>query len=130
MKRRPVPVSINDSSVGTEEELSTRIENQKKLEKLHLSRENLEHLVHSVEELQKWGYFVDVPPGRGGDEPSIEGKVVRCDRCPQYYLVKRFEEAEKCVYHWGKPYTTRIGGKFHITILVPTLILMSFTANR
>ncbi len=126
MKRRPVPTSINDPSVGTEEEIATRIENQKKLEKLRLSRGNLENLIHSIEELQKWGYFIDVPPGSGGDEPTVEGKIVRCDRCPQYYLVKRLEEAEKCVYHWGKPYTTRIGGKIYIAFWVPTLILMVF----
>lgn len=97
--------------MGTEAEIATRIEAARQLETLSLSRENLELMIHPVEELEKWGYIVSVPPGHGGIQPSFEGKIVRCGRCPQYYLVKPLAEADKCIYHWGKPYTTRIGGK-------------------
>ncbi|KAF9534224.1 ribonuclease H-like domain-containing protein [Crepidotus variabilis] len=111
LKRRPIPTSLNDSSVGTEDEIASRAEAQKQIECLRLTQDNLRHLIHTVDELQKWGYFIDVPPEEGGTQPSAEGKIVRCDRCPQYYLAKRLEEADQCIYHWGRPYMTRIGGE-------------------
>lgn len=77
---------------------------------LRLSRETLERVIHPIEELEKWGYIVDVPSGHGGIQPSAQGKIVKCDRCPQYYLVKPLAEADQCIYHWGRPYGTRIGG--------------------
>ena len=111
LKRRPIPNSVSHPSVGTEAEIIARAEAQKSLESLHLSRELLEPLVHSVDELKKWGYFLDIPPGPGGDQPSLEGTTTKCDRCAQYFLVKRMEAAEKCIYHWGKPYSTRVNGE-------------------
>lgn len=112
LKRRPLPTSPNDPSVGTEEDISTRMEAQKQLEYLRLTRDTVQQLIHPLEELQKWGYFIDIPPGDGGTQPAALGKIVRCDRCPQYYLVKCLDEAEQCIYHWGRPYLTRIGGKY------------------
>ncbi|KAF8913993.1 ribonuclease H-like domain-containing protein [Gymnopilus junonius] len=41
----------------------------------------------------------------------MEGKVARCERCTQYFLVKHEEEADKCIYHWGKAYITRVNGE-------------------
>jgi len=111
LKRRPVPISVSHPSVGTEAEVIARAEAQKSLELLHLSRELLEPLVHSVDELKTWGYFLDIPPGPGGDQPSLEEKIAKCDRCAQYFLVKGMEAAEKCIYHWGKPYSTRVNGE-------------------
>ncbi|CAA7259853.1 unnamed protein product [Cyclocybe aegerita] len=111
LKRRAVPTSVNDPTVGTEDEIIAKAEAQKKLASLHLSRESLEHLVHSVEDLQKWGYFVEIPETPGGHMPSMEGKIVKCDRCVQYYVVKPVDNPKECVHHWGKPYTTRAGGE-------------------
>jgi RNA exonuclease 1 len=111
LKRRPIPISVFHPSVGTEAEVIARAEAQKSLETLHLSRELLEPLVHSVDQLKKWGYFLDIPPCPGGDQPSLEGKITQCDRCAQYFLVKRLEDAEKCIFHWGKPLSTRVHGE-------------------
>ena len=111
LKRRPIPNSVSHPSVGTEAEIIARAEAQKSFESLHLSRELLEPLVHSVDELKTWGYFLDIPPGPGGDQPSLEEMTAKCDRCAQYFLVKRMEAAEKCIYHWGKLYSTRVDGE-------------------
>ena len=110
LKRRPIPTSISHPSVGTEDEIAAREEARKELEALRLNTAALERLVHPVERLEKWGYFVEVPSTSGGTEPSLEGKVTKCDRCSQPFQVKRMEEAEKCVYHWGKALYTRQGG--------------------
>ena len=111
LKRRPIPNSVSHPSVGTEAEIIARVEIQKSLESLHLSRDLLEPLVHSVDELKTWGYFVDIPPGPGGDQPSLEEMTAKCDRCAQYFQVKRMEAAEKCTYHWGEPYSVRVDGE-------------------
>jgi len=111
LKKRSIPNSVSHPSVGTEAEIIARAEAQKSFESLHLSRELLEPLVHSVDQLKTWGYFLDIPPGPGGDQPSLEEKIARCDRCAQYFLVKRMEAAENCIYHWGKPYSTRVNGE-------------------
>ena len=111
LKRRPIPDSVSHPSVGTEAEITARADAQKSLESLHLSRELLDQLIHSVDELKAWGYFLDMPPGPGGDQPSLEETTAKCDRCAQYFLVKRMEAAEKCIYHWGKSYSTRVDGK-------------------
>lgn len=111
LKRRPIPTSLDDFSVGTEGEITARVETARQLETLCLSRDNSEHMIHPSTELEKWGYIIEVPPGHGGIQPSFEGKIARCDRCPQYYLVKPLAEADQCIYHWGKQYTTRIGGE-------------------
>lgn len=111
LKRREIPTSINHISVGTEADVADRIESQKTLAALHLSTDLLQTLIHPVAVLEKCGYFVAIPPGPGGEEPSMEGKIARCERCTQYFLVKRAEEAEECTYHWGKPYSARVNGE-------------------
>ncbi|KAF8165256.1 ribonuclease H-like domain-containing protein [Crassisporium funariophilum] len=111
LKRRPIPNAISHPSVGTEDEIITRAAAQKSLQSLRLSREILQSLVHPVADLEKWGYFVDIPPGPGSDQPSLEGKIAKCERCGQPFEVKRMEEAENCIYHWGKPFTTRVNGE-------------------
>ena len=111
LKRRSLPTTINHPSVGTEGEIVARIEAQNALTSLQLSCDLLETLIHPVSTLQEWGYFVDVPPGEGGSNPSMEGKITTCDRCGQHFIVKRLEEADNCVYHWGKPRVTRVSGE-------------------
>lgn len=111
VKRREKPTFISHPSVGTEDEIRARAEAKKSLESLQLSKSLLEPLVHSKDCLSKWGYIVDIPPGEGGREPSLEGKVSKCERCAQPFQVKRMEEAEQCTYHWGRALMTRVNGK-------------------
>ncbi|KIL68064.1 hypothetical protein M378DRAFT_100578 [Amanita muscaria Koide BX008] len=110
IKRRPTPNSLAHDSVGTEEELIARVEARKLLESLHITRAHLEPLVHSTADLEKAGYFIRVPDGSGGLQPSLEGKVTKCERCCQPFLVQRKSEADQCIFHWGRPYTTIING--------------------
>jgi len=57
-----------------------------------------------------WGYVVDIPEGPGGDKPSEEGGVMKCERCKQPKQVRRMEEAEECVFHWGRLLTKKVSG--------------------
>ncbi|KAL0949464.1 hypothetical protein HGRIS_009518 [Hohenbuehelia grisea] len=111
IKRRPVPDNIGHPSVGTEGDLVHREAARKSIKALSVTRKHLDSHVLSVEDMTKWGYVTSVPEGEGGSEPSIEGKVSKCERCAQPFQVKRKEEAEQCVYHWGRPYTTMNEGK-------------------
>ncbi|KAG6821620.1 hypothetical protein H0H93_000129 [Arthromyces matolae] len=111
IKRRPIPDSISHDSVGTEAELTARAEARKSRQALRLARDHLESYLMSKEALVTWGYFIDVPDGPGGTEPSLEGKVAKCERCTQPFLVKRKEEADECIYHWGKPLRMKVGGE-------------------
>jgi len=111
IKRREKPTSVSHISVGTDAEVKAKLEVKNSLESLQLSNELLEPLIHPKEELVKWGYIVDTPPGEGSREPSREGKVAKCERCTQPFQVKRMEEAEQCTFHWGKALMTRVAGK-------------------
>ncbi|KAF8205066.1 ribonuclease H-like domain-containing protein [Pholiota molesta] len=111
LRRRSIPTSPSHLSVGTEADIAARVEAQENLDSLRLSGDLLAALIHPVTELQKWGYIVETPSGSGGEEPAIEGKIAKCERCPQYFLVKRLEDTDQCIYHWGKPSTTRANGE-------------------
>lgn len=62
--------------------------------------------------MELWGFFLDIPEGVGGDEPSLEHKIAKCDRCGQSFSVKRKDEAETCIYHWGKPVSRTVSGRY------------------
>lgn len=111
LKRREAPTSLSHPSVGTEVELAARAESRKSLNSLRLTRTLLEPYVHLAADLVQWGYFVEIPDGPGGNQPSLEGKVAKCERCGQPFQVKRKEDADECIYHWGKPFTTTINGE-------------------
>ncbi|KAF7301748.1 Exonuclease domain-containing protein [Mycena indigotica] len=111
IKRRPTPDSTSHSSVGTEAEVLARAEAQKTRKSLRLTRNHLEHLILSRAELETWGFIVEIPFGIGGDKPSIENELSTCDRCRKAVLVKRREEAEECIYHWGKPISRVVSGQ-------------------
>lgn len=111
LKRRPIPDSISHPSVGTEQDIATREEQRKSLESLRLTREHLEPLVLSMDDMKKWGYIVEIPEGVGGDRPSEEGQPAKCERCGQQFLVKRKELADECTYHWGRQYTKQVNGE-------------------
>ncbi|KAJ2930242.1 hypothetical protein H1R20_g6921, partial [Candolleomyces eurysporus] len=129
IKRRDPPTFISHPSVGTEDEIKARAESKKSLESLQLSKSLLEPLIHSTECLSDWGYIVDVPAGVGGREPSLEGKVAKCNRCAQPFQVKRMEEADDCTYHWGRALMTRVNGKFYSS-LCDSLLIPSLTGER
>ncbi|KAF8897630.1 ribonuclease H-like domain-containing protein [Infundibulicybe gibba] len=111
LKRRSIPDSASHASVGTEEEVAARVAKQKSLERLRLTKSMLEPTLMPMDALKKWGYFTEIPEGPGGDQPSLEGKVAKCERCTQPFLVKKMEDADKCIYHWGKPISAKVNGE-------------------
>ncbi|KAJ6485148.1 ribonuclease H-like domain-containing protein [Mycena vitilis] len=111
LKRRQAPDVSSHLSVGTEEEVIARAEALKTRKSLRITRAHIEHLVMSKEDLEVWGFILDIPEGVGGDEPSLENKTAKCDRCGKAFQVKRKDEADNCIYHWGKPITRKAGGQ-------------------
>jgi RNA exonuclease 1 len=112
LKRRSPPDSLSHPSVGTEGDLQAREELRKISKSIHLTRSHLDPLVLTLEDLQQWGYIVEVPEGPGGDRPHEEGGVKPCVRCSQMFVVNKIVDAEECNYHWGRPLTTTVQGKF------------------
>ncbi|EKM59227.1 uncharacterized protein PHACADRAFT_113612 [Phanerochaete carnosa HHB-10118-sp] len=110
IKRRPLPDSASHPSVGTEEEVAKRAEERKKLQSLKIMPSNLDPYILSPEQMRTWDYVVEIPPGPGGERPSEEGAVMKCERCGQPFKVKRMEEADECVFHWGKPFSSKTNG--------------------
>jgi RNA exonuclease 1 len=105
------PRSVGDPTVGTEGDLAARIEAKKVVQSLRLTASHLQSYLLSREDMITWGYVVDIPEGPGGDKPSEEGGVMKCDRCKQPKQVRRMEEAEECVYHWGRLLTKKVNGR-------------------
>ncbi|KAJ7179048.1 ribonuclease H-like domain-containing protein [Mycena filopes] len=111
LKRRKTPDVSSHPSVGTEAEVIARAEALKSRKSLRVTRAHLEHLILSREDMELWGFLLDIPDGLGGNEPSLENKIAQCDRCSKSFLVKRKGEAEICVYHWGKPVSRTVSGQ-------------------
>lgn len=97
--------------MGTEGDLAARIESKKAIQSLQLTACHLQPYLLSREEMITWGYLVDIPEGPGGEKPSEEGGVMKCERCKQPKQVRRLEEAEECVFHWGRLLTKKVGGR-------------------
>jgi len=111
LKKRPKPDSISHLSVGTQADIVKRAEEKKKLESLQITVSHLEHHVLTLDEMRSWGYIAEIPPGEGGSCPSDEGAVQKCERCGEQFQVKRKEEADECVYHWGRRFTSKADGE-------------------
>ncbi|KAH7887664.1 ribonuclease H-like protein [Phlebopus sp. FC_14] len=111
LKRRPIPTSLSHPSVGTEEEIATRVESRKQLDELRLTRSVLGHLVMSTDTMSKWGYMLNIPDEKGGGESDANGRVIKCERCGQSYVVKSTPVKDECTYHWGKPFNKTINGE-------------------
>ncbi|KAJ7764968.1 ribonuclease H-like domain-containing protein [Mycena maculata] len=111
IKRRPPPDTSSHPSVGTEEEINARAAALKTRKSLRITRAHIEHLILTRQDMETWGFFVDIPDGIGGDRPSLENTIAKCDRCGKPCLVKRKDEAEECIYHWGKPVSRTAGGQ-------------------
>ena len=94
--------------------MRTREETRKKVASLLLSASQLDPYVLSMDDLKKWSYIVDVPPGTGGDQPHEEGSIKTCERCAEKFVVKRLEEADQCRFHWGKAFSSRMNGKYMV----------------
>lgn len=103
---------MSHPSVGTQEQIVKREAEKQKLQSLQLTTSQLEIYVLSVEEMRMWGYITEIPDGDGGSKPSEEGAVQKCERCSQPFQVKRKEEAEECVHHWGRKFTSKRDGSF------------------
>ncbi|KZT12482.1 Rexo1 protein [Laetiporus sulphureus 93-53] len=111
LKRRPFPDNASHPSVGTEGEIAARADTRKKLAALRLTAAQLEPYMLTMEEMRRWGYVVEIPPGPGGTRPSEVGVVKTCERCGQAFKVKPKGEADECVFHWGKALTTKANGE-------------------
>ena len=55
--------------------------------------------------------MLDIPEGEGGQTPHSERKVLKCERCNKPFKVSLNGSDTECFYHWGKPRTSKVGGK-------------------
>ncbi|KAI6035160.1 ribonuclease H-like protein [Pisolithus orientalis] len=111
LKRRPVPSAIAHPSVGTEGDIAARIESQKQLSELRLTRTVVQQLVMTLETMKNWGYITEVPPGEGGSKPDAKDQVKQCERCGQPFSVRKDPKKDECCYHWGRPFNKKINGE-------------------
>ncbi|KAI6047403.1 ribonuclease H-like protein [Pisolithus marmoratus] len=111
LKRRPIPNAISHPSVGTERDIAARIESQKQLSELRLTRTAVQQLVMTMQTMKYWGYITEVPPGEGGSKPDAKGQVKQCERCGQSFTVRKDPRKDECYYHWGRPFTKKINGE-------------------
>lgn len=117
-------------SVGTEADIAKREEERKKLESLRLSVSHLEPHVLTLSEMETWGYITEIPPGEGGERPSEEGAVQNCERCHEPFQVKRKDEADTCVFHWGRRFSNKQNGVPYMCIYLSLQKLMRVTHRR
>jgi len=111
LKQRPRPDTVSHPSVGTAADVAAREEAATKLASLRLSKSHLASYILSMEQMKTWGYITEIPPGPGGDRPSEEGSVKKCERCQEPFQVKRKTEADQCIYHFGRPRSNRVNGE-------------------
>jgi RNA exonuclease 1 len=110
IKKRVAPDSASHASVGTEADIVARAKLKTAVDSLDLKPQHIEPHIMSLDDLQKWGYFISIPPGPGGDEPSQEGKPATCERCNQVYVVRKDPDMTECSYHPIKAYFKNISG--------------------
>ncbi|KAI0318701.1 hypothetical protein OF83DRAFT_1056421 [Amylostereum chailletii] len=117
LKTRPIPTHPSHPSVGTAGDLATRAALASSISSQRITPSQLAPLILTKEEMQQWGYVVDIPEawGKGGDYPNAEGARVKCDRCSTIYSVRPFghndPRATECTYHWGKIFFPSINGE-------------------
>lgn len=115
IKRRTPPTSISHPSVGTEGDIAARLQAQKSLSALRVTAAHLEPHIPSIDVLKTWGYIVEIPPGPGGSQPSMQGKPVKCERCGELFIVRSLDEKDsakdECLHHWGRHYSRVANGK-------------------
>ncbi|KAI9508949.1 Rexo1 protein [Russula earlei] len=117
LKKRPTPTSLAHSSIGTAGDLAARREESDAQTSLQLTPSQLEPILLTPQDLQRWNYMVEIPVewGAGGESPSADGELFTCERCKMPYIVRPLDHdpaiAEACHYHWGKPLYRSIGGE-------------------
>ncbi|KAI0307161.1 ribonuclease H-like protein [Multifurca ochricompacta] len=117
LKKRPLPTSLTHPSVGTAGDLAARLRESDALITLRLASPQLEPLLLTREEMRSWNYIIDIPAewGPGGQSPSGDGHLFRCERCKTPYIVRSLDHdatiVNACTYHWGKPLYRLISGE-------------------
>ncbi|KAK4056646.1 RNA exonuclease 3 [Microbotryomycetes sp. JL221] len=121
-KRLKVPTEATEHHdwVGTLEQVDQKLKLKQEIEFKKLTRDKVEKFVSSKQVLETFDYVVEVPDGIGGDKPTEEGNMRKCDRCGAEFIVKAqlseklllTQKVEKtaCSYHWGRQITEKING--------------------
>ncbi|KAK4054549.1 RNA exonuclease 3 [Microbotryomycetes sp. JL201] len=86
LKKRRTAHSVDDT--GTLEQLDERAKLHEERERNRLTKDKIKEFVHDKETLKQYEYVVDVPRGKGGDCPTEQGNVRKCDRCGTEFVVK------------------------------------------
>ncbi|PVG00551.1 ribonuclease H-like protein [Serendipita vermifera] len=111
LKKRPVPESPEDPSVGSD---GTRA--QRKLaanfakQTFVLKKDDIEDLLLNETTMRLYGMPMEVPPTPGGERPHECGAEIKCDRCGQIYIVTEDSTSIACHFHWGRPVRSKTGG--------------------
>lgn len=87
-----------------------------------LSAKDLLPHVLSTEDMKIWGFMTEIPDRPGSTNPSEEGRIKECERCNKPFVVKRKEEADECIFHWGRALMQKVGG--NVDVLRACLKLM------
>lgn len=58
-------------------------------EKNKLTKARIARYVSTKDVLGKYDYMLEVPPGPGGDAPTEEGNLRKCERCKEEFTVRR-----------------------------------------
>jgi len=97
LKKRAVVTSVNDTC--TLHDLEKRQLEAARAERWNapLQWKELSPLVHSKEELARWGYIVDIP----SEKPFRQDDMVSCSRCGTTFTPKTRTQYP-CIAHWGK----------------------------
>jgi len=114
LKKRPPPTSEHHASVGTETQIQARATAQKSYTNLRLTSENLRSALLTHEQMKVWGYVTEIPEewGVGGDRVNEVGNLRKCERCGMDFVVSASPSTTDCIYHWSRPYVTKVNGKF------------------
>ncbi|KAL8281117.1 hypothetical protein RQP46_006475 [Phenoliferia psychrophenolica] len=111
LKKRPL--ALTEADTGTLEDDLEREKARTEEEKGRLTRARIARYVSSKELLAKYDYMVEVPPGPGGDRPTEEGNLRKCERCKEEFTVRREldqVDRQKCHFHYGRMVTEVLGG--------------------
>ncbi|GAA5893502.1 hypothetical protein JCM8208_000817 [Rhodotorula glutinis] len=112
LKKRAPARTVDET--GTLEDEAVRLAKAAEEEKGRLTARRVAKFVHPVETLRRFDYPVELPPGPGGDRPSEEGNVRKCDRCTAEFTVRGDLDSDgrqACQYHFGRMVTEKIGGQ-------------------
>lgn len=101
LRKRPAPTSVSHPSVGLQSAYIQSLADLTEAAASRLTAPIVAALVHPRAELGRYGYLLAVPDVEGGQRPTDEGRLRKCDRCAVEYIVGEEGDA-KCWYHWGR----------------------------